>query len=101
MAIDKSVRWENIDLRIAGLSKPELQEVVSVLRSRLVVVEAVAQPRIRQAIKRANVLINTPKPRKQKMKVGNLPSDNEPVGRYGGGMGAATFFSGGAPGSRR
>lgn len=101
MAIDKSIRWENIDLKSAGLTKPQLQEVVSVLKSRLAIAEAVVQPRVRQAIKRANALINAPKPRKQKMKLGELPSDNEPVGRYSGGMGAATFFSGGAPGSRR
>ncbi|MGX1260000.1 hypothetical protein [Sinorhizobium fredii] len=101
MTVSKAVRWENIDLESAALTRQELQQVVSILKERLSNESPISHGRLKKAIKRANALINAPKPRKEKTRPEDLPSDHRPTGRYNGGMGSATFMSGGAPGSRR
>lgn len=101
MGIDKAVRWENVDLAKAGLSKGDLNEVRAVLQERRRSSNAFEAPRLTQAIRRINLLLNAPKPKKPKMKLGGLPPENGWVGRYGGGMGAASFVRGGSPGSKR
>lgn len=101
MTVSKAVRWENIDLRSAALTREELQLIVSILKERLKNESSISHGRLRKAIKRANSLISAPKPKKEKVKLEDIPSDGRPTGRYSGGMGSATFMSGGAPGSRR
>lgn len=101
MTVSKAVRWENIDLKSAALTRQELQLIVSILKDRLKTESPISHGRLKKAIKRANSLINAPKPRKEKTKPEDIPSDDTPTGRYNGGMGSATFMRGGSPGSRR
>jgi hypothetical protein len=100
--VEKSVRWENVDLRTAGLSKGELLEIRDHLIERLAHESALSAPRLKKAIKAANSLLNAPKPKKQKNDdAGGHYFGEPPVGRYNGGFGQVAFVRGGAPGSKR
>lgn len=101
MGIDKAVRWENVDLAKAGLSKGDLNEMRAVLQERQRSANAFEAPRLKQAIRRINLLLNAPKPKKPKMKLGGLPTESGSIGRFSGGMGTASFVRGGSPGSKR
>lgn len=96
--IDRSVRWENVNLRAAALSKPDLAAVKELLEQRAKR-EPLSAARIRKAIKRVNSLLNAGIPKIPRRKTGG--GSELGVGRYGGGSGAASFVQGGAPGGRR
>jgi CRISPR/Cas system CSM-associated protein Csm2 small subunit len=97
----KAIRWENIDLKAANLTKEQLRLIVVELKQRLEKEDPLASSRLKKAIKRANSLLNAPKERKKKEAGSHFYSTVDDVGRFGGGRGSATFVSGGAPGSKR
>jgi hypothetical protein len=98
--MDKSVRWENIDLRQSNLSMAEIAEVRDHLVAMLETASTLHRPRIKKAIKAANSILHAPRLKNGRVKIGEGANDRI-IGRYNGGAGASSFVQGGKPGSKR
>ncbi|CCE97564.1 hypothetical protein SFHH103_03072 [Sinorhizobium fredii HH103] len=96
-----SIRWENVDLKAAGLSRKELAKVVAELKARLDREGPLRAAQLKKAIKQANSLLNAKRERNGGIKIKVAYNSDEPIGRFGGGQGATTFVPGGAPNSKR